>query len=467
MPNNQPTLTDALLSLAKSDFLPMHMPGHKRNATLAPSALPYALDITEIDGFDNLHHPHGLLLDLSKRAAQLYGAYASFPLTCGSTCGILAAIRGMVHPGGRVLVARNCHLSVFHALALAGAEPIWLMPAVDKQTGIAAGMDARTVSEALARYPNTELVILTSPTYEGKVSEVAEIASAVHAAGARLFVDAAHGAHLGFSEAFPPSAMQEGADAAVVSLHKTLPAMTSCALALAADADTAAEIAEQLDVFQTSSPSYVLLASIDVCVHLLETKREELFAAWNARLERFRRAAAAWNHLRLYKVEDPSKLVICTDGLHRSGKQVASVLRTTYRIETEAAWTHHLIAMTGPGDTDAGIERLCTALAEIDCDVGSESIEDPLLFGMPQTVVPLAVAERAAREAVPLADSIGRVCAGYVVPYPPGIPLLLPGERICRETVSTIVGAMAMGDVMNTGDGLPETVFVIKENTGG
>lgn len=493
MAKTDESLYGALCRLAESDIVPMHMPGHKRNTALLRSAsllqsatllrsalndavpdgavplgavplgavLPYGIDITEIDGFDNLHHPTGILRALSETAARMYGAAAAFPLCAGSTCGILAAVRGMVRPGERVLVGRNAHMSVFHALALAGAEPVYLSPEADAETGIVGALSAQTVARGLCDAPDAKLVILTSPTYEGAVSPVDRIASFAHAAGARVLVDAAHGAHLGFSDAFPPAPLAQGADAVVLSLHKTLPAMTGCALALAADGETAAAIAEQLDVFQTSSPSYVLLASVDVCLRLLRERGGELFDAWQARLARFRLAARDWKNLRLYPSDDPGKIVILTGGLGRSGREVAALLRERYRIEPEAAWTRHLLAMTSVCDTDEGFARLTAALAEIDRMPGEGVCPPPLVYGIPQTVVPLSRAERAARETVPLARAVGRISGGYVIPYPPGIPVLLPGERITADITDVIGRALAAGEVQNTGNTLPQALTVL------
>ena len=209
--------------------IPMHMPGHKRNTDLLGNDLPYAGDITEIDGFDNLHdmETEGILNAIAKRASALYHAKFAFPLVNGSTGGILAAIRATAAPGDTVLAARNCHQSVYHAIELCELAHTSLLPPTDAVSGIYGSIRPEDVEAAFSKDPTIRAVILTSPTYEGVISDIKSIARTVHRYGATLIVDAAHGAHLGFHPAFPDSALQLGADAVVISLHKTLPSPSS------------------------------------------------------------------------------------------------------------------------------------------------------------------------------------------------------------------------------------------------
>lgn len=215
-----------------SGYYPFHMPGHKRNMPPEAGEVLQAaaeLDITEIDGFDDLHQPEGILHLAQERAAEVFGADETFFLVNGSTAGILTAVSAAARKGGRVLVARNCHKSVYHALCLRELEPVFLYPKL-LEGGVADAIAPEQVEEMLARYPDIQAVLITSPTYDGVVSDVEAIGKVVHQAGAVLIVDGAHGAHFGFAPEQPESPVRLGADLVVQSLHKTLPALTQTAL---------------------------------------------------------------------------------------------------------------------------------------------------------------------------------------------------------------------------------------------
>ena len=251
---------------------PFHMPGHKRNTALTGDDFPYGRDITEIAGSDNLHDASGVILSECERAARLWGAASAHILVNGSTCGILAAIRAYAGHDRGVVVARNCHKSVYNGIELCRLQPTYIYPAIDPESGICASITPAEVESALAKAPDAKLVIVTSPTYEGVISDIAGIAAVAHAHGALLLVDAAHGAHLGFFD-FPAHPVSLGADVVICSLHKTLPAPTQTALALIGKGcpDPGA-LACQLAVFETSSPSYVLMEQAARCIRLLEQR---------------------------------------------------------------------------------------------------------------------------------------------------------------------------------------------------
>ena len=223
-------LYDKLKAYSESDFYAFHMPGHKRNKTLLGIELPYDLDITEIDGFDDLHHADGILKEEQERAARVFGAEESHFLVNGSTVGILSAIAGVTNKGDQILVARNCHKSVYHAIYMNELNPVYLYPRFDSELQLNIEISAEDVRRALNRYPQIRAVMMVSPTYDGIVSDVAEIAKAAHEKGLPLIVDEAHGAHFGFDPYFPKSANIYGADLVINSLHKTLPALTQTAL---------------------------------------------------------------------------------------------------------------------------------------------------------------------------------------------------------------------------------------------
>ena len=273
-------LRERLRTYGAGNAYPFHMPGHKRQKQQG-SLFPYDLDITEIDGFDNLHHAEGILEEAMERAAKLWGSRKSFFLVNGSSSGLLAGIRAVTKRGDKVLMARGCHRAVYHAVELCGLHPVYMQAEWVEEMQISGSIQPETVEKHLQEHPDCKLVILTSPTYEGVVSDITEIAKVAHRYGAYLLVDEAHGAHLGFSKGFPDTSVHLGADVVVQSLHKTLPCPTQTAiLHVCTEQVDVTEVGRQLSVFQTSSPSYVFMAEIDGCVSLLEQKRDSLFAAY-------------------------------------------------------------------------------------------------------------------------------------------------------------------------------------------
>ena len=304
---------------------PFHMPGHKRNTALTGGDFPYNRDITEIAGSDNLHDASGVILAECERAARLWGAARAHLLVNGSTCGILAAIRAYAGHDRGVVVARNCHKSVYHGIELCRLQPTYIYPAIDPESGICASITPAEVESALAKAPDAKLVIVTSPTYEGVISDIAGIAAVAHALGALLLVDAAHGAHLIYqTESFPENAIKY-ADIAVTSLHKTMPALTQTALALVYNGELESDMAAAIDIFETSSPSYILLSSIDECIYVAE-QGAALFEEWSRRLGRFYSSLSSLENLKILPASkgmyalDRSKICLGFERLSLDGR---------------------------------------------------------------------------------------------------------------------------------------------------
>jgi len=362
------------------DIYPFHMPGHKRNGLYMPGGLTFEIDITEIPGFDDLHDTHGILLETSKLAAKVYKSRKAFILVNGTTVGILAAIGAHAKRGDKILTGSNCHWSTSNAAKLFGLEIIYINAQVDEATGVPCSISAKAIAEEMDKHPDIKMVVVTSPTYEGVISDIASIAKIVHASGALLLVDGAHGAHLGFSEFFPHSVVTSGADIAVISLHKTLPALTQCSLlhVCSERADTSA-IKEMLSILQTSSPSYVLMASIDYCIRLLDCDSAKLFNAYEQNLQYFYNRVKNIEHLTFLYNEiknnhipgsyffdcDPGKITIITKNTAISSDKLANLLRNKYKIETERKFKDYVIAMTSICDTKEGFEKLGNALKNI------------------------------------------------------------------------------------------------------
>lgn len=441
-----------LISYGESDVYPFHMPGHKRRAL--PFQNPYTIDITEIDGFDNLHHAGGLIREAEERAAKLYGADRSYYLVNGSTCGLLAAICAAARRGDKVLAARNCHKAVYHAVSMQGLSVEFLYPAITRGD-LQGQITAAQVEEALTKHPDIAVVILTSPTYEGIVSDVAAIAACCHAHGAALIVDEAHGAHFGFGAGFPENAVRLGADAVIMSLHKTLPSFTQTALLHCNGGRIDTErVARYLGVYETSSPSYLFMAGMDACIDLIREQGAELFAQYRRRLDAFYRDTADLTQLHVMRREDlckeeaydwdDSKLMIYAGTM--GGEALHQELLGHYHLQMEMVSADYVLGMTSLMDTDEGMRRLVTALHEIDeknrkPDLGGEVPEAGFTARMyrenPRRMQIYQALDLPYRE-VPFDEAVGKMAADYVYLYPPGIPLIVPGEIITEEFIRHI-----------------------------
>lgn len=457
------SLFDQLNTYAQSDFYPFHMPGHKRNV-FAETVSPESIDITEITCFDDLHHPEGILKEAQERMADVFGAHKSFFLVNGSTAGILAAICACTKKGGRILMARNCHKSVYHAALLQELAIDYLYPDVTEY-GIAGSILPEMVSQKLSEAKTLEVpyqaIVITSPTYDGIVSDITAIADIAHAYHIPLIVDEAHGAHFGFSDGFPKKAHTLGADIVIESIHKTLPALTQSAALHIADSPyiNEARIKQYLSIFQTSSPSYVLMAGLDQCTQLLQARSSELFSSFEKKLTAFYEKAASLKNISVLYADDvsifqkdPSKILISADKLGMTGGELFAILRDNYHLELEMASLHYVTALTSVMDTQKGFDRLISALEEIDRmafadskDIISNSKTTSTTPGFflhiilnQKMPIPLYEATSLPHEAASHNVAPGKICADFIIPYPPGIPLLVPGEQITEEHMEQI-----------------------------
>ena len=489
----QPGLLERLTEYAGSDAYPFHMPGHKRREI--PDGIPggfpdpYGIDITEIDGFDNLHHAEGILKDAMDEAAAIYGTDRSWYLVNGSTCGILSAVFATTENGGKILTARNCHKAVYHAICLNRLEAEYLYPEEITEFGINGGIRAEDVRKALekdamrcagnsgdVRGKNTKIqaVLITSPTYEGVVSDIRAIADAAHEYGIPLIVDEAHGAHLEYADqchSFPKSALEYGADIVIQSLHKTLPCFTQTAILHVkgkfVDQD---RVSRYLSMFQTSSPSYLFMAGMERCIRYMDGDGRNEMVRYEKRLEHFMERMEGLQVLEVLDREicgkyrtvagwDPSKIVVSTmraEDFH--GEELAETLRRKYHLEMEMTAPEYVIAMTSLMDTEEGFERLGTALREIDgalrhrtesgrkekaASETPEGLESKLSHPVRRTLI--CEAMDADTERTALQDTVGKVSAEFVYLYPPGIPIIAPGEVFTDAIVEKIMAYKAAG----------------------
>ena len=442
-----PDLLQHLLQLKNSDEYPLHMPGHKRQFGDKLLGNPYEIDITEIEGYDNLYEADGILKEAMERAARVCGAEETFFLVNGSTVGILSAITAVTQPGDRIIVARNCHKAVFHVMELRQLRAAYLHPQFLSDWDMPGAVSVEEVRELLREYPDAKAVVITSPTYEGIVSPVKEIADVVHEAGIPLIVDEAHGAHFPHDNRFPKSAIQVGADVVIQSMHKTLPSFTQTALLHMKKgyADTEC-IKEYIGYYQTSSPSYLFMAGMDKCMALLEEKGCGLWDDFFILKEVFLKNTKKLDYIRIFSENEPGKLVISVKGTNMSGRQLQQVLLEKYHIQVEMAAGSYVLGILTFCDTKEGFERLETALLEIDRGLkSSETVKNVYKEAniAEDVVYSLSEIRGKEREVIPFTETEGRIVADYINLYPPGIPLLIPGERIKKEHIALIEGYLA------------------------
>lgn len=427
-----------------TDYYPFHMPGHKRN--LGELCNPYKIDITEIDGFDDLHHAEGIIKECQEKAAALYQSEETHFLINGSTGGILSAIAGSVKRRGKIAIARNCHKSVYHGILLNELEACYLYPEYVDEFGINGGILPEDVEKLLEKEPDIQAVVITSPTYEGIVSDVETIAKIVHAKKIPLIVDEAHGAHFYFHEKFPKGALQCGADIVINSVHKTLPAFTQTALLhMQGQLVNREKVRKYLGIYQTSSPSYILMSGISQCMELMEQQGKELleqlycklndFLEINEKLKKIRVVTDSIKEYNSICDFDISKLVISTRNTNITGKQLQEQLNSRYHLELEMSAPSYGLAMTSVGDTKEGLERLKKALLELDETLQEK--EDTMTLWKEKfsgkTVYKIAQAEELPQEQIPIEGCCNRISGEFVYMYPPGIPMLCPGELITKE----------------------------------
>ncbi|MBQ7955954.1 MAG: aminotransferase class I/II-fold pyridoxal phosphate-dependent enzyme [Lachnospiraceae bacterium] len=456
-------LYQKLLENGKSDFYPYHMPGHKRKPLTEVLKRVCDIDITEIDGFDNLHHAEGILAQLQKRAAKIYGSEECFYLVGGSTAGILSAIATVIKRGETFLIGRNCHKSVYHGAYLNGANTEYLFPESVKGVGIVGEVTAQQVQLALESNSRIKAVIIVSPTYEGVVSNVREIADIVHEYGIPLIVDEAHGAHFGFHEMWPHSACTQGADIVIQSLHKTLPSLTQTALLhVNGNLVDRSRLKRFLAIHQTSSPSYVFMAGIEESLDYMESvgkSRMDKFAdLWWQMLKNL----SACKVLMIYPKKmdgqdfgdaketkekrikyDIGKLVISVENSNISGQKLYDILLNDYHLQMEMAGGSYVLAMFTLADEQDAYVRLTEALLEIDkklrISVPAKAKSDVAPNREPlEKAMEFWMAWDMTTELVDVDDCDGRIAGDFINLYPPGVPVVVPGEILKEEILEII-----------------------------
>lgn len=426
---------------------PFHMPGHKFGKFGEMKELKlYLLDATEASGLDNLYEAEGVIEEAMKLMAEFYGSKESIFLTNGSTAGILTSILAVCNPGDKLLIARNCHHSVWSGLILAGVVPIYISPAYDEDKGIIGEIKLENVREVLEKHPDVKGALIVSPTYEGIVSDIKGIAGILHENDKILIVDEAHGSHFILSEDFPDSSISEGADLVIHSMHKTLPTLTQSALLhICTQRITKEKVIGALKMVQTSSPSYVMMAVMDHMRAYLEKNKEQVYKDYILPLINIRKNLERLKYLELLDEDinryDRSKIIIMTNKTNIDGYELAKRLEDEYGLGVEAAQDNWVILMTTVADDIQTLERLEQALIQIDntLNEGTASIQTYQYINQTYEL------GRSPREVhfshkkwLDIEQCIGKVCGKNVMLYPPGIPLVCIGEVINERHIEVI-----------------------------
>lgn len=445
-------LFDKLTEYVNNDFYPFHMPGHKRR--LEWNDNPYNYDITEIDGFDDLHNPTDILAKMNKGFETLYGGGRVIFTVNGSTVGILSGISALVDQGDTILIGRNCHKSVYNAAYIRKAKVEYIFPETQDELGISLEIKAKEVKQKLQDNPRIKVVVITSPTYEGIISDIKTIADVVHAFGAKLIVDGAHGAHLGIVNGRLMTNL--GADIVIMSIHKTLPAFTQTAVVWVKDDKVlVSEVEKFIHIYETSSPSYLMMCGGEKCLEFIG--QQDVINNYNAMVDEFRKKARKLRKLFVFEPDcehDIGKIVIGTTRTQINGKQLKNLLLNKFKIELEMASENYALAMSSVADSKEGFDRLMDALMEIDAEL---TIKDAKLLeeiSFPTKNMEIYEVDKMKMSLTELEESEGKICGGYIFAYPPGIPWVVPGEIISKNIVKQIIKFKEIGiDVRGICDG--------------
>ncbi|MEW5810565.1 MAG: aminotransferase class I/II-fold pyridoxal phosphate-dependent enzyme [Actinomycetota bacterium] len=465
-------LFESLRRFVERDQAPFYSPGHKGGRTLDPWLRDNvaALDLNNLPDTDTLHCPEGPILAAERLIADAWGVPQSFVMVQGSTGGNIAVALTALRPDEPVLVARNAHKSVLAGLVQVGARPIWLEPRWDAEFGVAHGLDAAVVEKALTRTDATALWVL-HPTYYGTTGDIGALAALCQRHGVPLLVDGAHSPHFAFHPELPTPAEQSGAAATVQSIHKVLSGLSQAAVL---HVDTAQldepSVRRALQLIQTTSPHFAIMASIDLARRQMVTDGRALL---DRALERARNAAV--NLVRVPGVAvlrpehlagartglhqlDETKLLIGVAGIDADAREILARLNDVHGVQPELAGAGHVLCISTIGNTDADFDRLTAAFGEVSEHFGvrrreaGDALPRDVLTVRPEVVLTPRDAFFAPVETIALTDAAGRIAAEAITPYPPGIPLVMPGERLGADVIDLLTALRAAGNPISASD---------------
>ena len=474
-------LLNALKEIASQPHAAFYAPGHKQGKGSSSDLVDligqavFKADLPELPELDNLFAPEAAIAQAQKLAALAFKADLTWFLVNGSSCGIIAAILATCGTSEKIILPRNIHSSAIAGLVLSGAIPIFIVPEYDSKAGLAYNVTPEAVAKALEQHPDTKAVMMLHPTYQGICSDLKAIAEITHQYNIPLLVDEAHGAHFGFHDDLPPSALSVGADLTVQSTHKVLSAMTQASmLHLKGDRVCSQKISRALRLVQSTSPSYLLLASLDAARQQIATQGHELMTRTITLATEARQKIAAIPRLSVLTPKkqpgcqyiDPTRLTIDVSQLGITGFAADEILHEQLKVTCELPLLHHLTFIISLGNTAEDIEQLIQACQTLS-NIASEVIPLPKI--VPPSFVPYALdispreAYFAATETIPINKAGDRKCGELICPYPPGIPLLMPGETITDEAINYLQQIVAAGGtITGCNDPTLKTIQILK-----
>ncbi len=470
---------EALLRHREDRIVHFDVPGHKGgrgNRTLQEflGADCLRADVNSMKPLDNLCHPVSVIRQAERLAAEAFGASAAFLMVNGTTAAVQAMVMSVCKSGDRIIMPRNVHRSAINALVVCRAVPVYINPGVHRRLGISLGMDPAEVEDAMRRHPDAKAILVNNPTYYGVCSDLRAIVALARRYGMKVLVDEAHGTHFYFGEGLPVSAMASGADMAAVSMHKSGGSLTQSSFLLCGPGVNDAYVRQVINLTQTTSGSYLLMVSLDLArrnlsLHGREIFRRTLELAAYAREEiakiggyvAFDKAFADGG---CFYDFDMTKLSIHTRDIGLAGVEVYDILRDEYGIQTEFGDIGNLLAVISAGDRALELERLIGALSEIKRLYARDPSGMPMLeYIPPQVVLAPQKAFYGEKRRIPTAGSAGRICGEFVMAYPPGIPIIAPGERITEEILAHIAYAGQKGCLLTgTEDMTRQTINVVE-----
>ena len=454
-------ILEALEKMKRARLVPFDVPGHKRgrgNPELTEFLGEQCLsvDVNSMKMLDNLCHPVSVIKDAERLAADAFGAAHAFFMVGGTTSAVQAMVMTACKRGDKIIIPRNVHRSAINAMILCGAVPVYVNPQMDSMLGISLGMSVADVEQAIRENPDAKAVFVNNPTYYGICSDIKSIAKLAHDNGMLLLADEAHGSHLYFSDKLPVAAMHADADMAALSMHKSGGSLTQSSMLLIGNRVPEGYVHQIINLTQTTSASYLLLASLDVSRRNMALRGTEMIDKIIDQVEYARDEINTIGDYYAYSKElingdsifdfDITKLSVYTRSIGLAGIEVYDILRDEYDIQTEFGDIANLLAYVSVGDRLKDIERLVSALAEIRRNyrqTGRKMLKAEYIN--PQVICGPQEAFYGEKESLPIDQTVGRVCSEFVMCYPPGIPILAPGEKITEEILQYIRYAKKKG----------------------
>ena len=461
MDQNQAPIYEALENFRRMRVVPFDVPGHKHGrgnpeltAFLGEQCV--SVDVNSMKPLDNLCHPISVIRRAEELTADAFGAAHAFLMVGGTTSSVQSMVLSACKRGDEIILPRNVHRSVINALVLCGAVPVYVNPEVDKRLGISLGMEREQVAKAIREHPSAVAVLVNNPTYYGVCSDLRAIVQMAHDAGMLCLADEAHGTHFYFGDNMPVSAMAAGADMSAVSMHKSGGSLTQSSLLLSGPGVSSGHVRQIINLTQTTSGSYLLMSSLDISRRNLPLRGRTVFAHVSEMAEYAREEVNAIGGYYAFGRElingdsiydfDATKLSVHTREIGLAGIEVYDILRDDYDIQIEFGDIGNILAYLSMGDRPQELERLVSALADIrrryqrdPSGLLSQEYIDPEVVSSPQE------AFYADKRSIPLKESVGSVCSEFVMCYPPGIPILAPGERITSDILDYIEYARSKG----------------------